>query len=353
MMENQQAAILIPTYRTTKEVLANLSYITTCSNPELPVYISDNSADPEKHRFLKKLASIHPDVVLLLNKENIGAFPNIINLLDASKEKSILAFTTDDDRISLSYITRGIQDLRLNANVARSAGMLLRIQADGKISEDTSESLSDSPDHRFSEFFNPNSFNQIFYSPFRRKDIQSWLDFCLEHPLHGPFFDFLLTLCTLSAGKFLRHREGHYIYFSENWDEPSVNQNSRVRAYEALGLPAAFSLFHDLHFGVECLNFLLGKHSPIKEKDTAMKCARITWQRCTGRFALAYRSQREQYINVFAGAPQIIEAADLLSSDKQISIEIILDSFINLLECFSVPISQRYLLYIKSNYSNE
>jgi hypothetical protein len=352
MMENQNAAILVPTYRTSKEVFANLAYIAACSNPELPVYISDNSADPEKHRFLKSLASIHPDVVLLLNKENIGAFPNFINLLDASKEKSILTFTTDDDRVSFSYIARGIQDLRLNSDVARSAGMLLRIQADGKISEDTSESLSDSLDHRFSEFFNPNSFNQIFYSPFRRKDIQSWLDFRLEHPLQGPFFDFLLTLCTLSAGKFLRHREGHYIYFSENWDEPSVNQNSRVRAYEALGLPAAFSLFHDLHFGVECLNFLLGQHSPIKEKDIALGCARITWQRCVGRFASAYRSHREEYINLFAGAPQVIEASDLFSSDKEISIERILDSFVNLLGYFSIPVSQRYLLYLKSNYSN-
>ena len=349
-MQDHKAALLVPTHRTGREALANISYVAACSGPDLPVYISDNSTSPEKHRFLNELAKNHQNVHVLLNRENIGAFPNFLNLLSASEGAEIIAFITDDDRFSLPYITRGIRDLRQNTDIARSAGRLIRFQANGGIFEDTKDSISDSVSDRFSEFFDPNSFNQIFYSPFRRKDIQCWLSFRAEHPIQGPFFDFLLTLCTLASGKFSRHNEGYYIYFSENWDNPMENQSSRTRAYESLGLPGTFALFHDLHFGIECVNLLLGKHSPISNQATAVACARTAWQRCVGRFASIYVSQRDTYTTLFGSNPRILEISDALSGDKEIPLDHVLTHFVNLVANFSEPISKRYFEYIKANY---
>ena len=168
-MNKESAAILVPTYRTGHEQLANLAYLAACSHDDLVIYFGDNSESHEKHQYLRMLSSIYPNIRLILHSKNIGALFNIFQLLDASKSHNLLLFATDDDRVSLSFIQKSFEDLRADPDISRSAGSLLRIQSNGTVQNDTKDSISNSSIDRFLEYFDPNSFNQIHYSAFRRK----------------------------------------------------------------------------------------------------------------------------------------------------------------------------------------
>jgi hypothetical protein len=346
----ETSAILVMTHRTGQEELANLSYLASCSRSDLLVYIGDNSASPQKHQYLRALKSINPHVQLILHPQNVGGYHNILSLLDASSGIDIITFATDDDRVSLSYIDRGIKDLRANPDIARSAGLMARVNSQGSISQDNKSALSSKASERFLEYFDPNSFNQIFYSTCRRPHVLQWVAFRNSNPLPGIFFDFLTTLSTLAHGQFVRHTEGHHIYFSNNWDTQSENQNSRSRSYEALGLPGSFSIFHDLHFGVECVNFLLGRHSPISDESMATECARISWNRCAARFSTVYRNNRDAFLNLLMNNTNSANILDQIADGKEVPVDIVLDGFIGILSVFSTAIAGRYRDFLIQNY---
>jgi hypothetical protein len=350
MQDSDISAILVMTHRTGQEELANLAYLAACSRPDLLVFIGDNSVSAQKHQFLHALNNTHPYVQLILHPQNIGGYQNFISLLNASEGIEVITFAADDDRVSLSYIDRGIKDLNSNPIIARSAGLMARVGSEGIIFQDNKAALSSSASERFLEYFDPNSFNQIFYSTFRRSQVSNWLAFYKSHPLPGIFFDFLATLSTLAHGQFVRHTEGHHIYFSNNWDTQSENQNSRSRSYEALGLPGNFSIFHDLHFGVECVNFLLGRHSPISDESMARECARISWNRCAARFSTVYRNNRGAFLSLLMGNTNSTNILDQIADGKEVPVDIVLDGFIGILSVFSTAIAGRYRDFLIQNY---
>jgi len=351
MNHDSSSAVLVTTHRTNPETLANLAYLAACSRADLPVYIGDNSALATKHEQLLALARSFPHVHLLLYPTNVGAFQNFLNLLEASKPHPLLAFATDDDRVSLTYIDRGFSDLRADASVSRSAGLMIRVQSDGRVEVDPKASLAKSPSARIAEYFNPNSFNTIYYSVFRRADISPWLAFRHQHPLPGIFFDFLVTLSTLAAGKFVRHSEGHHLYHSENWDQPQVNHNSIAASYLSLGLPAEFSFFHDFHFAVECLNFFLGRNSPVREKEEALRCADIAWSRCFSRYVATHVASEQVFEALIKRDPVISVGMQKLISQGRVSVEEVLSLFLLILSVFSSDLCERYRKYLRDTYS--
>jgi hypothetical protein len=350
MNTSDPSVVLVMTHRTGQEELANLAYLAACSRPDLRVIIGDNSASECKHQFLRALNRVHPYFQPLLHQSNIGSYRNFLALLNASGDVDIITFATDDDRVSLSYIDRGIKDLRCNPHISRSAGLMVRVSSEGIVSQDNHAALSPNASERFFEYFDPNSFNQIFYSTFRRSQISNWLAFYNSHPLPSAFFDFLATLSTLAYGQFVRHTEGHHIYFSNNWDTQSENQNSRSRSYETLGLPGSFSIFHDLHFGVECVNFLLGRHSPISDESMARECARICWNRCAARFSGLYRNNRDSFVNLLVKNPDLVSILDQIADGQEVPVDRVLGGFAGILSVFSIAIAERYRGFLIQNY---
>ena len=140
-----------------------------------------------------------------------------------------------------------------------------------------------SPVARLAYGFDPNRFNTMFFTVFRRSVMTPWLNFCNGHPMPGPFLDFIHCWSLLAQGMVRCHQRGFYLWTAENWDTPDSSLRNRVRYYNAVGLPDAFHLFHDLHFAVEGLLFFLGEHSPITDWDTRIACAQAVWSRCMDR----------------------------------------------------------------------
>src|SRR5262249_37361079 len=149
-----------------------------------------SSADTEKHAFLERLKTSHPFVDLLLQTDRQPLYRDVCGLLDATKSYRYVCICADDDHMSFEYLQHSIDALERDATAVCSYGNFLSFRG-GQFFVEHLTSLEPSPVVRLENAFNPRSFNSLFFTVVRRSAMQPWADFCRDHPLIGPFFDFV------------------------------------------------------------------------------------------------------------------------------------------------------------------
>src|SRR5215471_4461914 len=306
-----RAALLVPTYRKTPQVLANLAYLAALSSPELHVFISDCSVDSEKHDYLNRLKREYPCVSLVLGKERLPLYRDVSGVLNHIHSYDYLSICADDDYVSLPYITESINLLERDSAAVCSYGNYL-LWVNGNMIIESWEAIYGSPVERLQSAFQPTKFNTLFFAVFRRRAIQPWINFCSGHPMIGPFFDFIHLSSLLVQGSIRRHSDGFYLWTGENWDTKDKNYESKARYYRDVGLPSHFTAFHDLHFAVEGINFFVGEHCPISDLSTRLACAQTIWSRCMVVFREKVHAQGEQYTELLQVSPLAMEAIHFL-----------------------------------------
>lgn len=204
-----------------------------------------------------------------------------------------------------------------------------------------------SPVARLAYGFDPNRFNTMFFTVFRRSVMTPWLNFCNGHPMPGPFLDFIHCWSLLAQGMVRCHQRGFYLWTGENWDTPDSSLRNRVRYYNAVGLPDAFHLFHDLHFAVEGLHFFLGEHSPITDWDTRIACAQTVWSRCMGRFRPDFDTYQDKYIDALRPAPRALDAVHHLIRED--SVDRVIDWFATIIAVLSEPHAKIYAAHVRAS----
>jgi hypothetical protein len=252
--ETGGVALLVPTYRTTPQILANLAYLAALSSHDIRVFISDCSGDATKREHVMRLRDAHPLCDVRIRPQRTPLYRDVVGLLETASSYPYVAICADDDYVSLDYLVHSIDVLEQDRAAVCSSGNYLIWNSNGTIQRASRDSTEHSPLARLQKSFDPNRFDTVFFAVFRRSAMTPWLNFCKGHPMIGPFFDFIHYWSLLAQGTVRCHQKGFYLWTGENWDTTDSNYRSRARYYKDIGLPDVFASFHDLHFAIEGLH---------------------------------------------------------------------------------------------------
>jgi Glycosyl transferase family 2 len=351
MDERGRVALLVPTYRNSPQILANLTYLAALSSQDTRVFISDSSCDATKRQHVVGLQEAYPFCAVSIRSQRTPLYQDVVALLEIAKSYPYVAICADDDYMSLDYLLRSVDVLERDRAAVCSAGNYLLWLSNGTVQLASRESTEASPVARLQKSFDPGLFNTFFFAVFRRSAMTPWLNFCKGHPMIGPFFDFIHYWSLLAQGTVRCHQKGFYLWTGENWDTPDINLRSRARYYTDIGLPEDFALFHDLHFAVEGLHFFLGEHSPILDPNTRVACAQAVWSRCMSRFCEGVHLYRAKYLDLVRHSPQSLQALDFLIQPNNGSPGIFIDRFVTIIARFSKQRAKRYAAHIQASLS--
>jgi glycosyltransferase domain-containing protein len=339
------SALLIPTFRSSKQNIATLNYLSKFSSSDLNIIISDCSKNPKKHEELKIIEAQNPFVKIIYQTENVPLYYDIVNMFENTNSYDYVGIFPDDDYVSLSYIEKSIAILKKENDCVCSYGNYLIYQTNGAVFRDSRSALEETGPARLKTGFNPNYFNTMFFAVFQRSAMEPWINFTKNHPLISSFFDFLHCASLMAQGKIITHTDGQFLWTGENWDTPEANGLTRERYYIQVGLPASFALFHDLHFAVEGVNFFMGKHSPISDDETRIACAQIIWDRCIQRFKNDVFQNPVAFEQALQSSPTAIQALNSLLNQNNCDSKNILFWFTEILNVFSIEKSKRYFTH--------
>jgi len=202
--------------------------------------------------------------------------------------------------------------------------------------------IDSSPVTRVQQAFAANAFDRLFFAVFRRSAMQPWINFCTGHPLIGAFFDAIHQCSLLAQGTVRYQSSGFYLWTGENWDTEEKNQAAKSRYYVDAGLDPEFANFHDLHFGVEGINFFIGEHCPITHLGTRLACAQAVWSSCMESFREQVRRAEEGYSEAMSVSPLALDALRFLLQKENCDDRQILDAFEAILAVFSAPLAKAY-----------
>ena len=184
----------------------------------------------------------------------------------------------------------------------------------------------------------------MLFATFRRSALQPWAVFTEQHPAAGAFFDFIHCLSLMVQGKIIAHDRGHYLWTGENWDTPDENLRSRVRHYRIMGLPEQFAHFFDLHFAVECMNFLASQAAPPTAPHTG-QLMQVVWNRCFSRFRMAVDMNPPFYSKLVASHAAASAALHALLTSSQLTHREIVGHMTSIIGAFSEPVADRYAAF--------
>jgi len=332
---------LVPTYRKTPQIMANLAYLAALSSPNLHVWISDCSADREKKTYLDRLKNEHPFLKLLFHKERVPLYKDVAASLALMQSYDYLSICADDDYVSLPYIEGSIEVLESDSGCVCSFGNYL-LWLKGSVHFQAVSVTNSSPVIRLQQAFGANAFNRLFFAVFRRSAMQPWINFCTGHPLIGAFFDAIHHGSLLAQGTVRHQTSGFYLWTGENWDTEEKNHEVKSRYYADAGLDPEFANFHDLHFAVEGINFFVGEHCPISHLGTRLACAQAIWSSCMASFKAHVLSAEQGYSEALAISPLAQDALRFLLQKENCDDQQILDAFEAILAVFSAPLAKAY-----------
>lgn len=336
-------SLIVSTYRSDRQVEANLAYLDTFADEDLHIVFSDCSGDPKKHEYLLRLSAENPCIKAILHPARVSLYSDISSLIRLhTADSEYIAICGDDDYVSLDYLRHSLSVLKAQKQAVCSLGNYIICLSNKSTAIDSRSFMENSALERVRNGFTPKAYNTFFFAVFRHKALLPWANFCADHPLIAGFFDFIHCISLLAQGKIIAHDHGHYLWTGENWETAEKQMDSRERHYQAAGVPRNFYTFHHLHFAMECVNFLLGRHSPVKDNNEALACAQIAWDRCMELYKKDVRLNEATYLQLLKHRSQAIEALRHLIHLPACNDPQRIACFVEILSCFSVPMAQRY-----------
>ena len=273
-----QMAILLPTVRWTTMARSVIATLVGIANSEVAVLIADNSENPEKHEFLKKIQTLNPFIFIVTHEKNIGAFANILYLYDWCKNIPFCALMADDDWMSPTYYTDAFELLRHYPQLtgAEVGNTLVDMQGDGQFQTISQHTMQGQTPLERIEKWNGTLLRVTMYNASARAALEPALTFYRNTPMNGYMLvEDLWELSRLATGEFVSQRgSGCFIHYPTH---EARTGNSTERLYRLLhqeaGLSFEFIYFSALSTAVQCAIFLLGNLSPIEHNEQRQFCA--------------------------------------------------------------------------------
>ena len=339
-----QLAIIIPTYRwngLAKDVLTQAASI---GSGEISVHIGDNSANSEKHAFLKDLASRSTNVRVTCHSKNLGADNNWLYLVKA-QTAPFICMAADDDCFGGTYYRTALKLIREDANCGAAAGLLISIaNKPGQCAPfvlPAVERLETDPLGRIRKY---HGNNVLCYAIARRSVIRGFADFVEANPLGCPFNDYMLAFHLLSIGTYRRDQMGYvYLFDNSHWQLNDSFIESNSLWYKGYGLPERFGYLTRLHWAVVAVHFFSSIYrSSDLSTEQAEEIVCYLFNRQRNKFAQDYYRYRpviDQLFSLDAGAAA---ACKRLMREGYTSVDAIFDDFALVVAFFSPDVAQRY-----------
>jgi hypothetical protein len=344
-------AILVPTFRFDAEARYSLGAAASMASEDIAICIADNSENPEKWDYLRKLGSLHSNIHIYCHKENIGALRNWRFLLDQSP-LSYYLFIGDDDFCTPQYIDAAFQQLEGHPEAVAAAGRFIMITSRNQMMAGNGARMEDSPAQRCVNF-QIGGGNSLPNSMARRAAIQPFLDYQAMHPLKASFFDWIMSYTLLAQGKYTTQDRGHYLYDVSNWENPASCWRSNAAFYVAAGLDESFTWFHELYWAVELVHFFRSSYAPLVSENEQRDCAQFFYLNRIREFRRlwTYAPHAEVFRGLLGGYPTARKAVDSIVTNDDAFHPELFAWFTHLLSVFDPMCARAYADYVASSLS--
>ena len=345
-LSSTKLAILIPSVRWNAKSRALLASCVGIANEEIAVLIGDNSENPEKKDFLRKLRKINQNIISVSHTKNIGAFNNFFFLLDWCKDIEFYALIGDDDWMTPCYYPDALEILKKNPHVSCcEAGTALADFGDGKHLSISQPSMTGSNMPQRLKNWNAVVARITAYHASRRSTIQSALDFQKTTPIYGlTMIENLWELNRLAKGDFISTPAPSYFihYPATAAHQGDINSRFYNLLCKDIGLSASALDFMDLSSAIQCALFLMGKLSPIGELTEKKTCGQAVFKHIyTNQFLPKFKNT-ENKNRIFNNIKKTTLASDLNHyispsfTEKAILDDGLISLFIDLMDLFQV-----------------
>ncbi len=248
--------LLLPTYRWNSYVRGYLSYLDEIVEEptyDVVLHIGDNSCDPEKHEFLKRLKS--PRIRLHLHPTNIGVHGNVKHLI-ARSDGEYVQMLGDDDWIHPSVFSNAAfldQNPQCSACTGFFAAIPPRTNAGLTCFDDRFmgvDAVQRALDYiRYSLW--EHDVNWLALGTHRRSNLLSFGEFTNRHPFALYFQDQMLSQVALLGGPVKGLRQGLTVYRNRDSDELPGHLENIAGSVDAMGLPPWLYIFY-YHYWLGC-----------------------------------------------------------------------------------------------------
>jgi glycosyltransferase involved in cell wall biosynthesis len=256
-------SILFPTYRFDALARQNIAAAAMTGDDAVQVLIGDNSANPEKWRYLNNIRELSRNVQVFCHAENLGANNNYRYLLDRA-EGEWCCLAADDDVFTPDYFHAGAAILAAEPGTSAAAGLLVGFNpASGGGTSQLYRAVSRTEATALERISAYDAQNMLPYALARRDSVIRMARYVDDTPLPAAFMDFIGAYALLAEGKF-RTDENRpiYLYMNNNWSDATTAFKSSASYYIACGLPERFQYFHGLAWAIAALHFFLSTYRP-------------------------------------------------------------------------------------------
>ena len=275
-------AILVPTYRFDARARHTIAATASLASDNIAVLVADNSENPDKWDYLRKLKKLHANIHIFCHSRNIGAFANW-RLLFENATLDYYLFVGDDDYCTPPYVESGLGLLEQHRDASAAAGQFIMVTTANQTTMANRARIEAAPYQRCVNFVIGGG-NSLPNSMARRDAVQPYLDYVDGHPLKASFFDWMMSYTLLASGKYYTEDQGLYLYDVSNWENAQATWASNAKFYVAAGLPEAFTWFHELYWAVEFAHFFRGAFTPIADRQQSLDSAQFFYLNRIGEF---------------------------------------------------------------------
>lgn len=279
MKRNPRLSILSSSIRTDPralQILAGLAQVAVAHPGEIEIIISENSGDPQKRGFLEFQQQIAGDALAIHYQNPPKPVHDDFRFLFEVSDAEFITFCADDDFVSYDYLIGAWRALEANAEAAGATGAyLIHFPPNQYIYHDSGrEALLDrSVTRRILGYWTRwGGHNALLAGGvLRRRTLGPAFDYLRGHPLEGVFVDFYFSYSALAQGVAL-HVDIPFLFYEHGrsyYDGALACQ----RHLQRKGLPGEIAHVHNLHRAVDTVVFLLGRYSPIADRQEAWNCA--------------------------------------------------------------------------------
>lgn len=250
--------LVLPTFRTGPSVLARVCEAVAWGGDEIEVLIRDNSQDPEKKKFLKKLSG--PNVRIIFPKP-CHAWENLWSLVAEARGEFILPFADDDflDGDAIPTILETIRRHRDDPSVAGIIGDFM--VTGGKFSSFLRFHGLDAatPAGRYAGFIQSGGCSVIVYAMHRAEIFKKVPALFQALPMEFSFHDLVMTSVLFSCGKYVNMERYLYCYGGMgNWNTSEAVIKGDFKYYARHNLQFPTYRLHWLFCAFEGAKIILG-----------------------------------------------------------------------------------------------
>ena len=344
-------SVIVPTRRGDLAARQTLTTVAMAGCADIEVLIGDNSADPDKHRFLHALQASCVNVKVFCHPQDIGAHANYSFLLHRTTAEAV-CLTADDDIVATNYYAAAAEILANHPDTAVASGLLIGITpGHNSAPAQLFRAASRTEDTAFERIREYGGVNLLAYATARRAPLRRMGEYLADTPLRASFIDYLGSYFLLAEGKFrIDESRPVYLYTNDKWGDEATAWKTSAAFYVANGLPESFQHFHSVAWSVACLHLFLSRYRPAALGPAeAQPIAELLYDRWRADFIEKYRRNPALFQDLLGHSAAARHALLEFVAGQPATPARRFSAFLAILAAFSADLAARYAAFLQAS----